>query len=130
MNPSLSAFQARGGKLITTQGWADAYNAPTWPIEFMAQIKNATNATEEFIQVYMVPGGGHCGPTSAYPHVSGTYNVLDALVPWVENSTVPTEMLSTGTEDGTNTTRKLCLYPQNARYTNGSVDDWTSYVCA
>ncbi|KFZ24642.1 hypothetical protein V502_00867 [Pseudogymnoascus sp. VKM F-4520 (FW-2644)] len=133
INPSLSSFEARGGKLITTQGWADAYNAPTWPIEFLKQINGATSLTDEnseFIQVYMVPGGGHCGPTSAYPHVPGTYDVLDALVPWVEKGIVPIQMLSTGAIDGTNTTRKLCPYPQNAKYVKGSIDNWTSYTCA
>jgi hypothetical protein len=130
--PSLSSFKARGGKLITTQGWADAYNAPTWPIEFLKQINAACSRDDnsEFIQVYMVPGGGHCGPTSAYPHVPGTYDVLDALVPWVEKGIVPTQMLSTGAIDGTNATRKLCPYPQNAKYVKGSIDDWTSYTCA
>lgn len=133
INPNLSSFEARGGKLITTQGWADAYNSPTWPIEFMKQIKAATslsNMSSEFIQVFMVPGGGHCGPASSYPHVPGTYDVLDALVPWVEKGIVPTQMLSTGTEDGTNATRKLCPYPDNAKYVQGNVDDWASYTCA
>ncbi|PVH68008.1 putative feruloyl esterase B precursor [Cadophora sp. DSE1049] len=133
INPSLSLFEARGGKLITTQGWADPYNAPTWPIKFLEQIIAATNVTHEdseFIQVYMVPGGGHCGPTSVYPHVPGTYDVLDVLVPWVEKGIVSTQMLSTGALDGTNVTRKLCPYPQNAKYVEGSTDDWSSYTCA
>ncbi|KAH8651216.1 putative feruloyl esterase B precursor [Xylariales sp. PMI_506] len=133
ISPSLSSFEARGGKLITTQGWADAYNSPLWPIQFLEQIKAATPLTDddkEFIQLYMVPGGGHCGPTSVYAHVPGTYDVLDALVPWVENGTVPTQMYSSGTEDATNATRKLCPYPQTAQYVSGSIDDWTSYTCA
>lgn len=46
INPSLSSFEARGGKLITTQGWADAYNAPTWPIKFLKQINAATCLTD------------------------------------------------------------------------------------
>lgn len=117
--------------MITTQGWADSYNAPTWPIEFMEQVKAATTeAGSEFMQVYMVPGGGHCGPTSAYPHVPGTYDVLDQLVPWVENAILPTQMSSSETEDATNATRKLCPYPRNAKYVQGSIDDRISYACS
>jgi feruloyl esterase len=132
ISPNLSAFKSRGGKLITTQGWADPYNAPTWPIEFLEMINSATagrNAAE-FMQIYMVPGGGHCGPNTGYPAVPGTYDVLGALVPWVEQGIVPTQMLSTGSLDGLNTTRKLCPYPKNAKYISGSIDDWASYTCA
>jgi len=130
INPDLTLFEAHGGKLITTQGWADAYNSPLWPIQFLGEIDAETCWTDEFIQLYMIPGGGHCGPTSAYPHVPGTYDVLDALVPWVEKGIVPTQMLSTEPYDGTNVSRKLCPYPRNAKYVGGSIDDWTSYICA
>lgn len=127
--PNLTAFAARGGKLITTQGWADPYNAPEWPLQFMEKIKAATSASD-FIQVYMVPAGGHCGPNTGYPQVPGTYDVLDSLVPWVEKGITPHQMLSTGSLDGLNTTRKLCPWPATAYYESGAVNDWTSYKCS
>jgi hypothetical protein len=131
ISPDLSAFRNSGGKLITTQGWADQFNAAIWPIQHRDQIHNAMGNVDinEFIELFMVPGGGHCGANHAYPHVPGTYEVLEVLVPWVEDGVVPAHILSTTPPDGTNTTRKLCPWPKNARYVAGDVDDWTSYNC-
>jgi feruloyl esterase len=118
-------------KLVTTQDWADPYNATMWPLQFLDMINAATSVMEaEFIQAYMDPCGEHCGPSSGYPHVPGTYYVLDALVPWVEKGNLPTQIMSTGAEDNAEVTRNLCPWPQPARYVDGSIDDWTSYVCA
>ena len=128
----LSAFRNRGGKLVVTQGWADQFNAALWPIQHRNHIQatmNNVNVTD-FIEIFMVPGGGHCGANPVYPHVPGTYQVLDVLVPWVEQGVRPAHMLSTTPPDGTNTTRKLCPWPENARYVVGDIDDWTSYSCA
>jgi hypothetical protein len=132
ISPNLSAFQKRGGKLITTQGWADQFNAALWPIQHLEQIRTRMTGVDidDFIKVFMVPGGGHCGANPEYPHVPGTYDVLDVLVPWVEQGIRPLQMLSTTPPDGTNTTRKLCPWPTTAQYVAGNIDDWTSYICA
>lgn len=132
ISPDLSAFRKSGGKLITTQGWADQFNAAIWPILHLDQIRARMTGVDidDFIEVFMVPGGGHCGANPEYPHVPGTYDVLDVLVPWVEQGTRPLQMLSTTPPDGTNTTRKLCPWPSTAQYVAGNIDDWTSYICA
>ncbi|CAI7602277.1 unnamed protein product [Penicillium glandicola] len=132
ISPDLSSFRNRGGKLITTQGWADPYNAALWPIQHLQQIQVAMSEVNitDFVEVFMVPGGGHCGANPAYPHVPATYQVLDVLVPWVEQGIRPTRMLSTTPPDGSNTTRKLCPWPETARYVRGNIDDWKSYTCA
>ncbi|CAG8089641.1 unnamed protein product [Penicillium olsonii] len=132
ISSDLSAFHSRGGKLITTQGWADPFNAALWPIQHRNQIQanmSGINASD-FMEIFMVPGGGHCGSNPAYPHVPGTYDVLDALALWVEQGVYPAEIKSSDPPDGTNTTRKLCPWPKNARYVAGDVDDWVSYDCA
>ncbi|KAJ5973032.1 uncharacterized protein N7479_002950 [Penicillium vulpinum] len=132
ISPDLSSFRNQGGKLITTQGWSDNINAALWPIQHLKRIQAAMSGVDvtDFVEVFMVPGGGHCGANPAYPHVPGMYQVLDVLVPWVEQGIRPDQMLSTTPPDGTLTTRKLCPWPENARYVQGDVDDWTSYRCA
>lgn len=131
INPDLSSFNHRNGKLITTQGWADQYNAATWPIQHLEQIQSALKNTNisDFIRLFMVPGGGHCGANPLYAHVPGTYHVLDPLVQWVEHDQVPEQILSSSPPDGSNTTRKLCPWPKEAKYIKGSESDWTSYEC-
>lgn len=83
----------------------------------------------DFIRLFMVPGGGHCGANSAYTHVPATYHALDALLPWVEDGIQPGEVMSSAPPDGSNTTRKLCVWPKEPRFLNGSPGDWQSYTC-
>ncbi|KXS94108.1 hypothetical protein AC578_7499 [Pseudocercospora eumusae] len=126
INPDLSAFQ---GKFLTHQGWTDPYNAATWPIQHREQVENATGGDiGDWYRLFMVPGGGHCGPAATYPDVPGNYHFVEALVSWVENGTAPAEVLSTSA--GGERTRKLCPWPETAKYCGSSVDDWESYECS
>lgn len=128
-SPDLSAFHARGGKLIVTQGWADPLNAAAWPLEQLHQIEEHFGGdVSDWFEVFMVPGGGHCGE-GYYPGAPTTYHSLEKLLQWVEQGEVPQEMRSSDPADGTNTTRKLCPWPRTAQYTGGDYGEWTSYVC-
>ncbi|KAF3031516.1 hypothetical protein E8E11_000447 [Didymella keratinophila] len=64
----LDALEGRGGKLITTQGWANLFNAPTWPIDQhdAARAIYGEKALNDFWRLFMVPGGGHCGSAASY----------------------------------------------------------------
>lgn len=129
ISANLSEFNARGGKLIVTQGWSDPLNAATWPIDHLHQTERYFEGdVSEWYNVFMVPGGGHCG-YGDYPQAPILYHSLEKLVQWVENGERPREMLSSDPTDGTNTTRKLCPWPDTAQYTGGDINDWTSYVC-
>ena len=129
ISPDLSSFECKGGKILVTQGWADQFNAATWPIQHMSDIEKTTGHIDDWFKLFMVPGAGHCGANPAYPHVPATYATLAALVEWVENGHRPLQLLSTGPLDGSNTTRKLCPWPQTAHYIAGDKDDWASYRC-
>lgn len=79
----------------------------------------------------MVPGGGHCGSATSYPQVPGTWHGLEALVDWVETGDAPEFVLATKPADGSNTTKKLCKYPQHAVYSGeGDERDYEAYECA
>jgi feruloyl esterase len=77
----------------------------------------------------MVPGGGHCGSASSYPQVPGTWHSLDALVPWVEDGIPPGYVLASNPADESNTTKKLCPYPQHAVLKGQDANSYTSYDC-
>ncbi|GFF58716.1 uncharacterized protein XCC2094 [Aspergillus udagawae] len=113
----LSAFRRHGGKMIVTQGWADSLNAATWPIQHLEQLQHSSTDTlvSSFYNLYMVPGGGHCGAANSYPHVPATYHVEEALVAWVEGNTFPNYILSSNPPDGSSRTRKLCPWPKTAK---------------
>jgi len=130
ISPDLSAFRNRSGKMLVTQGWADPLNAATWPIEHLEQIEDFFNGdVSDFLNLFMVPCGGHCGAAQSYPGVPATYHTVAALVDWVERGLKPEELLSTDPPDGSKRTRKLCAWPATARFVGPDVNDWNSYVC-
>ena len=63
VDPDLSAFRARGGKLILYHGWNDpaipALNTVNYYEEVQAKLGRAETAS--FARFYMVPGMQHCG---------------------------------------------------------------------
>jgi len=115
---------------LVTQGWADAYNAATWPIQHLQNLEMFFGGdVSDFFNLFMVPGGGHCGPASNFPASPGTYHVAEALVSWVERGEKPTSVPSTGTKNGTGISRKLCPWPQTATYIGGDIKVASSYIC-
>jgi len=130
ISPNLTDYRNCGGKMIMTQGWADPFNAATWPIEHLEQIQDFHGEdVSDFMNLFMVPGGGHCGAAQYYPNVPATYHTVAALIRWVERDERPDSLLSSNPPDGSDRTRKLCPWPATARYVQGDVDDWNSYVC-
>ncbi|KUI59280.1 hypothetical protein VP1G_06530 [Cytospora mali] len=131
ISPDLSAFRARGGKLIVTQGWSDQYNAATWPIQHKDQLEGAMDGDiADWFALFMMPGGGHCGTTISHGAYAQTPQSLWSLVKWVENREAPHDMLFSGSPSGSNVTRKLCPWPETAEYVGGSPWDWSSFVCS
>ncbi|KAH8807162.1 tannase and feruloyl esterase [Xylogone sp. PMI_703] len=130
----LTAFKRSGGKLLVTQGWADPYNAAIWPIQHMQDVQNFFKGADisDFFNLFMIPGGGHCGAASNYPDVPATYHVIDKLVQWVERREKPDYVLSTNPPNKNSKvmSRRLCPWPQTAKYVpGGDENNWASYVC-
>lgn len=135
IDPNLSAFKSAGGKLLMYQGWADPFNAATWPIEHLEQIRagpagdSGEGRLSDWLNLFMVPGGGHCGAAEFYPQVPAKFHSVAKMVQWVERGEAPGEVLSSDAPDGSARTRKLCAWPATARLVGEDVDDWASYVC-
>lgn len=63
ISPDLSAFRARGGKLLVTQAWADPYNAATWPIDHKKQLEDAMGGdVSDWFSLFMLPGTSYLPP--------------------------------------------------------------------
>jgi len=130
ISTNLTTFRNRGGKLLVYQGWADPFNAQTWPIQHYEEVQSFFgHDISDFYNVFMIPGGGHCGAASFYPQVPAMYHTVPALIDWVERGKKPEEVLTTDPVDGEMRSWKLCAWPRTAVYVQGNVDDWTSYVC-
>jgi feruloyl esterase len=126
---SLSAFFARGGKLLTYQGWSDQDISPLASVNFYKSVQStmgAANASRS-MSLFMVPGMGHCGGGEG----PNTFDMMPALEQWVEKGQAPTRVEASHSTNGRiDRTRPLCPYPQVAHYKgSGSIDAADSFVC-
>jgi feruloyl esterase len=146
-NADLSAFKARGGKLLMYHGWADHSITPLRTVEYYGDVrKTHGSATDDFVRLFMVPGLHHCtkgpGPNSFgganqghAPRNDAEHDIVMALDAWVEQGIAPSKLIATKFVDddpkrGVARTRPLCPYPQVARYKGaGDINDAANFAC-
>ena len=129
VNPDLSAFVKRGGKLLMYHGWNDQLITPHNSVNYYESVRSTLGAarTDAAVRLFMAPGMGHCsggpGPNQA--------DWLTALEQWVEKGVAPTRIIASRTSNGVvDRTRPLCAYPQVARYNGkGSTDEAANFSC-
>jgi feruloyl esterase len=125
MDPDLSAFFARGGRLILYHGTTDGlipYGNTLKYYESVVELAGE-NRADEHLRLYLVPGMDHCAGGE------GAFQVewLSALEHWVEAGESPGALPAThpATMPGAPGvsvaptqafTRPVCPYPQIARY--------------
>jgi hypothetical protein len=147
-DPNLSAFKARGGKLILYHGWNDPAISAVNTINYYQSVVGAMgqDAFNSFARVYMVPGMQHCdggvGPDSfgengPWPNVTDPHQSLQVSIEqWVEKGAAPKEIIATKFSGPMNSgkaemTRPLCVYAKVATYeSTGDVNSAASFVCA
>ena len=127
----LSAFRARGGKLLMYTGWVDPILPAEDVLHYYDEVVKTSGGlekTKEFFRLFMAPGMGHCngGPG---PNV---FDTLGSLEEWVERGVAPDRILASHVTSGvTDRTRPLCAYPLVARWKGtGSTDDAANFRCA
>ncbi|MGO4305833.1 tannase/feruloyl esterase family alpha/beta hydrolase [Cupriavidus sp. RAF12] len=141
VDPDLTAFKRRGGKLILYHGLADPIGNANDTIHYYAAVTRTVSHTPDFARLFLSPGMGHCrggiGPN--------TFDAIGALENWVEKGQAPDQIvaaakglesktggLATAAQvtDGTSRTRPLCAYPKQATYKgSGSIDDARNFAC-
>jgi feruloyl esterase len=129
MNPDLSRYIARGGKLITLQGLADEVISPNQTIRYYDTLVDrfGIDQVNNFMRLYMVPG---------FQHGSGVFipsvDLLGALDNWVTRGASPETLTATDIAAATNgRSRPLCRYPLFPRYVGkGNVNLASSFICA
>ena len=79
VNPDLSAFKARGGKLILYHGWNDTAISPENTINYYSSVLSKMGAKQDnWMRLFMIPGMGHCqgGPGPSQVNYMGGAGAL------------------------------------------------------
>jgi feruloyl esterase len=137
ISPDLSAFQARGGKILQSHLWNSVVHPATRSIEYYDQVAmqsdnskrqvinaNTFHKTQVFYRLFMGPGGtGSKGP--------GTFDSMPYLEQWVEQGIPPSSILASHFTNGVvDRTRPLCPYPSYEVYKGeGSTDVAANFEC-
>jgi feruloyl esterase len=141
VNPDLSRFERRGGKLILYHGWCDAAIPAANTIEYYRSVEKKLGAkrTRGFVRLFLAPGVQHCaggaGPSSfgqGGPRGGDPENDLNAaLERWVEQGVAPERVTASKMDRGVRVrSRPLCAYPAVAVWKGaGSTDDAANFEC-
>ena len=124
----ISAFAARGGKLLLAHGMSDVLvstRATEWYYQRL-QAQMGPDYVDTFARFYEVPGLGHAVSTV----FNGTWDSLTALENWVEKGIAPSGQVTTDTAGVPGRTRPLCDYPKWPQYKgSGDVNVAASFTC-
>lgn len=132
-DPDLSAFFARGGKIIAYHGFNDSGILPQQTVDYYQAVARKLGRSPAELQsdfrLYMLPGVSHCGGGDA-PQIAAD-TLSDALVRWVEQGLPPQGLIARQAyPDGRARARPLCAFPAVQHY-DGSGDPAlaTSFEC-
>ncbi|AOJ26913.1 tannase/feruloyl esterase family alpha/beta hydrolase [Burkholderia seminalis] len=123
----LSAYVAKGGKLIMTHGLADEIVSTDSSTDYYAGLvqRFGQGTVDGFVRFYLMPGVGH-GTGPFHPAIDS----LSALDEWVESGKAPETLTMSDLNAATlGRTRPLCRYPLWPKYIGGDVKAAASFQC-
>ncbi len=127
-NPDISAFRARGGKLLMFHGWSDMALSAQGTIDYFDQVLALDEAARNDVRLYLMPGVDHCfggaGPSLV--------NYLTELDDWVTSSTPPEALEAIWMRFNAIPygSRLVCPYPQRPVFDGaGDTSDASSFSC-
>lgn len=143
--PGLTSFQKAGGKVIHYHGESDDSIPTGSSVRYHESIRSvmypelsfneSTKAMGHWYRLFLIPGAGHCGPSTSQPNGPFPRTVLATLINWVEKGFVP-ETLGATVLSGSFAGQKqdICAWPlrpiwsldgtMDCVYDQESIDTW------
>jgi hypothetical protein len=124
----ISAFAARGGKLLLAHGLSDVLVSARATEQYYQRLQAQMGAdrVNGFARYYEVPGYGH----AASSDFNASWDSLTALEQWVEKGVAPVNQVVSDTIGVPGRTRPLCDHPKWPRYKGtGDVNLASSFTC-
>ncbi|HTU46644.1 MAG TPA: tannase/feruloyl esterase family alpha/beta hydrolase [Bryobacteraceae bacterium] len=125
---NLSTFSLNGGKLIFFHGGSDPWFSALDTLDYyksLAATDGGSDRVAQWSRIFLVPGMAHCGGGPSLDH----FDMLSAVVNWVEKGTAPDFIVSTG-KAFPGRSRPLCAYPTHAQYIgSGDPQDARNFRC-
>jgi len=138
-DPDLSAFRARGGKLIIRENSGDWAQSPMAGIQYYQSVvdKLTQPVVDEFVRLYVSPASNHGGTAASLTtgaEIPTNHDLLTTLDKWVTSGSAPADALvqvrnSPSAPFSTLATRPMCRYPNYPAYVSGDVTKAESYRC-
>ncbi|MGJ7614812.1 MULTISPECIES: tannase/feruloyl esterase family alpha/beta hydrolase [unclassified Variovorax] len=135
----LGALRDKGGRMIVYHGTSDPVFSSDDTAAWYERVQAANGGdASSFARYFPVPGMNHCAGGPA----TDQFDMLSALVDWVEQGKAPASVTASARGAGTpvpnaevpaswsaQRTRPLCPYPQVATYAGGDTERAGSFVC-
>jgi feruloyl esterase len=125
---NLTTFAAHGGKLIFYHGMSDPWFSALDTVGYYERLAedNGPSPVRDWSRLFLVPGMGHCGGGEA---TLDHFDMLSAIVAWVEQRQAPAQVIATGTAFPKRS-RPLCPYPEHAHYRGrGDSESAANFAC-
>ncbi len=127
---NLTSYFAHGGKILYFHGWSDPWFSALDTLEYYERMAKGSGGLDkvraESSRIFVVPGMGHCG---GGPATLDNFDLLAAVVNWVENGKAPDSVIATG-HDFPGRSRPLCAWPLHAQYKgSGDPEDAANFSC-
>ncbi|KAL3427786.1 tannase subunit protein [Phlyctema vagabunda] len=144
--PDLTPFQAAGGKVLHFHGESDDSIPTASSVRYYESVRQvmypglsynaSVAALDPWYRLFLVPGAGHCAPSTAQPNGPFPQSNLATLIDWVERDIEPVTLNATvlaGPRKGEK--GQICSWPlrpmwslngtlMQCEYDQASIDTW------
>jgi feruloyl esterase len=125
---NLSSFYGHGGKQLFFHGMSDPWFSAFDTLDYYQRLGKDNGGADKLAQssrLFLVPGMGHCGGGAA---TLDQFDLLSALVDWVEQGKAPDQVTATG-QALPGRSRPLCPWPAHAQFVKGDPQQASSFEC-